>query len=343
MAPGVGDPPKGGCVGPRALRSCTTPDSPCPARANQRSPHREGALRWRPGPLRAPPARADHAVPAGAAACSEFLRPVRRGRRCQAAAIRPRRVRRLPGMRHPGPRLLAPALRGLRPRQAAGLQLQAPWLLPLVRGSAHVADRGASGGPRHPPCAGAPVGAVAADPAAPAAGRTAPAGDAGAAGGASCDHAPSARPGWAQGRGSRQRRRHADPAFWVGGQPQHTSALPGAGRGVPVRRRRRAGVRPSRCAHRRRTARAAAHGHRPADEDAHAPGRAGRGDGADLAGRAGRRRGRSAHPAATAGGSHHLPHRLRAARRAEGLDAARRDGALWSGARASVLRHRRQQ
>ena len=27
VAMGVGDPPKGGCIGPRALRSCTTPDS----------------------------------------------------------------------------------------------------------------------------------------------------------------------------------------------------------------------------------------------------------------------------------------------------------------------------
>ena len=46
----------------------------------------------------------------------------------------------------------------------------------------------------------------------------------------------------------------------------------------------RAGVRPSRWAHRRRTARAAANCHRPADEDAHAPGRADRGDGSDLTG-----------------------------------------------------------
>ena len=285
VAPGVADPPKGGCVGPRALRSCTTPDSPCPARASQRSPDREGALRWRPGPLCAPPTRADHAVPPGAAACRDVLRSGRRDHRCRPAAVRQGRVRRLPGMRHPGPRVPAPALRGLRPRQVAGLQLQAPRVLPVMRCPAHVADRGASGGPRHPPCAGAPVGALAADPAAVAAGRAARAGHAGAAGGAPCDHAPSARPGWAQGRGSRQRRRHADPAFWVGGQSQHTSALPGAGRGVPVRPRRRAGVRPSRCAQRRRTARAAAHGHRPADEDAHAPGRADRGDGPDLPGR----------------------------------------------------------
>ena len=212
-----------------------------------------------------------------------------------------------------------------------------------MRCPAHVADRRPPGGARHPARAGAPVGALAADPAAIAAGRAARAGHAGAAGGAARGHAVPAGWRWTQWRRGPGRRRHADPAFWVGGQPQHPPALPGAGRGVPVRCRWRAGVRPSRCAHRRRTARAAAHGHRPADEDAHAPGRAGRGDGADLAGRAGRRRGRSAHAAATAGGSHHLPHRLRAARRAEGLDAARRDGALWSGARASVLRHRRQQ
>jgi glycine/D-amino acid oxidase-like deaminating enzyme len=40
---------------------------------------REG-LRWRPGPLRAPPPRADHAVSPGAAACRELLR-AHRGRR----------------------------------------------------------------------------------------------------------------------------------------------------------------------------------------------------------------------------------------------------------------------
>ena len=162
----------------------------------------------------------------------------------RSAAVCQRRVRRLPRMRHSGARLLAPALRRLRPRQAACLQLQASRVLPLMRRAAHGPDRGASGGPRHPPCAVAPVGAVAADPAAPAAGRTAPAGDAGAAGGAPCDHAPSARPGWAQGRGSRQRRRHADPAFWVGGQ--HTSALPGAGRRVPAQRRRCSSSKPPR-------------------------------------------------------------------------------------------------
>ncbi len=50
------------------------------------------------------------------------------------------------------------------------------------------------------------------------------------------------------------------------------------------RRRWCAGVRRSRCAHRRRTARVAAHGHHPADEDAHAPRRADRGDGPVLPG-----------------------------------------------------------
>jgi hypothetical protein len=42
-----------------------------------------------------------------------------------------------------------------------------------------------------------------------------------------------------------------------------------------------AGLRRIQYAHRRRTARATAHGHHPADEDAHAPRRADRGDGPD--------------------------------------------------------------
>ena len=87
VAQGVADPPKGGCVGPRALKSCTTPDSRCPARANLRSPDREGALRWRPGPLRAPPTRADHAVPPGAATHPEFLCPDRRDTGATANAV----------------------------------------------------------------------------------------------------------------------------------------------------------------------------------------------------------------------------------------------------------------
>ncbi len=46
----------------------------------------------------------------------------------------------LPGVRHPGTWLPAPALRRLRPRQARGVQLQTPRVLPLVRGAAHVAE-----------------------------------------------------------------------------------------------------------------------------------------------------------------------------------------------------------
>jgi hypothetical protein len=84
------------------------------------------------------------------------------------------------------------------------------------------------------------------------------------------------------------------------------------------------------CAHRRRSARTAADRHRPAHEDAHAPGRAGRGHGPDLPGRAGCRRRGGAHAAAAAGRGHHLPHRLRPPRRAEGADlrgAMPREGA----------------
>ena len=88
--------------------------------------------------------------------------------------------------------LAAPALRRLRPRQTCRVQLQAPGVLPLVRGAAHGADCRSPGRQRHPARAGAPVGAVTADPAATAAGRTTGAGDAGATGRAPGDHAPPA-------------------------------------------------------------------------------------------------------------------------------------------------------
>ena len=52
-------------------------------------------------------------------------------------------------MRHPGARLPAAALRRLRPRQAAGLQLQTARVLPLMWCPAHVADRRPPGGSRH--------------------------------------------------------------------------------------------------------------------------------------------------------------------------------------------------
>ncbi len=77
-------------------------------------------------------------------------------------------------------------------------------LLPIVRCPAHGADGGPAGRPRHPPCAGTPVGAVAAHPVAPAAGRTAQAGDARVAGGARRDHPAPARSGRAKCRRGRR-------------------------------------------------------------------------------------------------------------------------------------------
>ena len=78
---------------------------------------------------------------------------------------------RLPRVRHPGPRLPEAALRRRRARLAAVLQLQAPRVVPLVQHQAPAADRGSSGGSRHPAGAGAAMGAVATDPAARAARR----------------------------------------------------------------------------------------------------------------------------------------------------------------------------
>ena len=77
---------------------------------------------------RATDPQADHAVPPGAATRSDVLCPGRRRCRRRPAAVRQGRVRRLSRMRHPGLRVPAPALRGLRPRPAAGLQLQGPRL-----------------------------------------------------------------------------------------------------------------------------------------------------------------------------------------------------------------------
>ncbi len=44
-----------------------------------------------------------------------------------------------------------------------------------------------------------------------------------------------------QGSRRRQRRGHADPALWLGGQSQHPTARPGAARPVPAWHRRRPG------------------------------------------------------------------------------------------------------
>ena len=56
-----------------------------------------------PAPPRAPPPRADHAVPPGAAACGQLRRPYRGQHRRRVAPVHQGRIRRLPGLRHPGP------------------------------------------------------------------------------------------------------------------------------------------------------------------------------------------------------------------------------------------------
>ena len=83
----------------------------------------------------------------GAAACGDALLPGRRDHLCRRVAVLQGRVRRTPRMRLPGPRVLAPALWGLRAGLAAGLKSQAPRLLPVVLCAAHGTDCGAPGGP----------------------------------------------------------------------------------------------------------------------------------------------------------------------------------------------------
>ena len=135
-------------VAPGVMRWPRAPHCGATSHHQPRASHRSAAppgAGWCPGPLRAPLARADDAVPLGAAARRDLLR--RRGgrRRCEPAVLHQRRVRCIPRLRHPGARLPAPALRRLRPRQAGGIQLQAPGVLSLVRRAAHVADCGAPG------------------------------------------------------------------------------------------------------------------------------------------------------------------------------------------------------
>lgn len=69
--------------------------------------------------------------------------------------------------------------------------------------------------------------------------------------------------------------RAGSPRTFAWLRPRTASSLSGAGRRAPVQRRWRAGVRRSRCPHRRRTARAAAVDHHAAAEAARAPWRAG--------------------------------------------------------------------
>lgn len=78
--------------------------------------HRTGAHRashqaaqagagWRPAPLRTPSPRADHLVPPGAAARGQLHRSHRGQHWCRATPVHQGRVRGLPRVRHPGPRL----------------------------------------------------------------------------------------------------------------------------------------------------------------------------------------------------------------------------------------------
>jgi len=142
-----------------------------------------------------------------------------------------------------------------------------------VRGAAHGADGGPPGRSRHSARAGAPVVTSlprsAAHLTAPVAGRATQAGDAGAAGGAPSHHAPPARAGRSEGRAGRQPRGHADPAELandgLGRQSEYSPSLPGAGRRVPVRHRRRTCLRRSARANRRGAAGDVAQDHHAID------------------------------------------------------------------------------
>ncbi len=101
---------------------------------------------WCPGPLPAPPSGADYAVAPGAAAPCDLLRPGRRRCRRRPAAVCQRRVRRLPRMRHPGPRLPAPALRRLRSRKLVAFSCKRRGFCPscgarrMAQTAAHLVD-----------------------------------------------------------------------------------------------------------------------------------------------------------------------------------------------------------
>ena len=78
----------------------------------------------------------------GAQARGQLHRAHRGQHRRRTARFHQGRVRRLPGVPHPGARLPETALQRVRPRQTFGLQLQAPRVLPVVRRPPDVADRG---------------------------------------------------------------------------------------------------------------------------------------------------------------------------------------------------------
>ena len=296
--------------------------------------------RWRRS-LRTPPSRADHALPPGAAARRQLHRPHRAstGARLPSSSGR---VRRLPsecGILAHG--FLRASVRRVRPttscwRSAASGVGSAPH----ARCAEDVADGGAPGRPRHPARAGAAMGAVAADPAARAAGRTAGTGHAGAAGGAARDYAPPAGRCRAQGRRRPRRGGHADPTLRLGGQPQHTifTACCWMGCTGVVRMACRSSskwVRPPTTTCMRYLQTIIARLMKMLTRRGVLVGTLGQTTWPSRMPTAGRALLRPL------GRSHHLPHRLGPARRAEGADPARRDAALWSGPPAAVRRHRR--
>lgn len=157
-------------------------------------------------PQRAPDAAALHTTsatvpsePPCTASCSSMWRaslPTPRPAPDRSCRAHQGRVRRLPQVLHPGARVPQAALRGVQPRQAAGVQQQAPRVLRVVRCSAHVADRGVPCGSLHSAGAGTAMGAVPVDPAARAAGRA-------GRSRAICRTLPSARPWRARAAPSR--------------------------------------------------------------------------------------------------------------------------------------------
>ena len=94
--------PRGECCEEHGLRPCGLTNSEA-HRASHR-PAVPAGTGWRPCPLRAPWPGADHAAPSGAAARSQLHGPHRSRQKCRAAPLHHGRLRRLPRVRHPGPR-----------------------------------------------------------------------------------------------------------------------------------------------------------------------------------------------------------------------------------------------
>ena len=94
--------------------------------------------------LSAPSSRGDGALPSGRGQCRGVLRASRRAR-VEPAALRSRGVRGLSRLRTLGTRFRSRQVHGVPPRVPGGLQLQAPRLVPLLRGAAHGGDGRAPG------------------------------------------------------------------------------------------------------------------------------------------------------------------------------------------------------